>query len=166
MKTLKLTKNGKEISAKQLECSPTYYVTKEGDIWSTKTNKFLKVQKHPNGYRTIRIDNTYMVHKLVLSTFVPNGNKKAEVDHIDNNKANNNLENLRWVSRSVNAKNVVKKKREYKYKKMFKCIKDNVEHFFRLQKEAAYFIGCDPSAIHFALHGKLKNVCGYKIQYV
>ena len=67
MKTLKLTKNGKEITAKQLECSPNYYVTKEGDIWSTKRNKFLKVQNHPNGYRTIRIDNTYMVHKLVLS---------------------------------------------------------------------------------------------------
>lgn len=165
MKTLTLNKNGKQIEAKQLECNNAYYVTKEGDIWSTKSNKFLKVQNHPNGYRTIRIHNTYMMHKLILSTFFPNGNAKAEVDHIDGNKANNNLSNLRWVSRKVNAKNVTKN-RNYKYKRLFKCVKDEVEHSFNLQKEAALYIGCDPSAVCFALQGKLKTVNGYKLQYV
>ena len=165
MKTLTLNKNGKEIEAKQLECNKAYYVTKEGDIWSTKSNKFLKVQNHPNGYRTIRIHSTFMMHKLVLSTFFPNGNKKAEVDHIDGNKANNNLNNLRWVSRTVNARNV-KHKRNYTYKRSFKCVKDGIEKVFNLQHEAASYIGCDPSAICFALQGKLKTVNGYKLQYV
>lgn len=45
------------------------------------------------------------VHRLVALTFLDNPDKLPEVDHIDRNRGNNNIENLRWVSKSENNKN-------------------------------------------------------------
>ena len=35
---------------------------------------------------------------LVVNAFIPNPNNKPFIDHIDSNKSNNNVNNLRWYS--------------------------------------------------------------------
>ena len=45
------------------------------------------------------------VHRLVASVFIPNPNGYETVDHIDRNKANNTVKNLRWASRKMQADN-------------------------------------------------------------
>ena len=47
----------------------------------------------------------YSVHKLVAETYISNPNSYTEVDHIDRNKQNNKVSNLRWVTRAENMKN-------------------------------------------------------------
>lgn len=42
------------------------------------------------------------VHRLVALFFIPNPYNEEQVDHIDRNKHNNKVENLRWVSPSEN----------------------------------------------------------------
>lgn len=47
----------------------------------------------------------YHIHKLVAETFIPNKENKPTVDHIDRNKTNNNVSNLRWATYKEQIKN-------------------------------------------------------------
>ena len=101
-----------------------YVINKKGDIMSLFSGKLLynnHCKKFNNSYAKHALtDNNgiktdYYVHRLVYSTFhnIPMkdfGNKV--IDHIDRNKFNNNLENLRLVSSSENNKNVEHKQRK------------------------------------------------------
>ena len=69
-----------------------YKITKKGDIWSDKSNKYLQ-QRLCNGYYTINIKKKeYTVHRLVAETFIPNPNNKPYVNHIDCDKTNNKVD--------------------------------------------------------------------------
>jgi hypothetical protein len=45
---------------------------------------------------------SYLVHRLVLSAFVPNPLDLTDTDHLDRNCLNNKLENLTWLSHRDN----------------------------------------------------------------
>lgn len=45
------------------------------------------------------------MHRLVALTFIPNPDNKAEVDHINRNKLDNSISNLRWVTHGENQLN-------------------------------------------------------------
>ena len=47
------------------------------------------------------------IHRLVAEAFIPNPDNKREVDHIDNNKSNNDVSNLRWVTHKENQNNEI-----------------------------------------------------------
>ena len=74
-----------------------------------------------NGYAIVALTTQHgkvhrKMHRLIAQQFLPNPNNLPEVDHIDRDKLNNSLNNLRWVSRSDNNRNRTVKaygKREY-----------------------------------------------------
>lgn len=53
----------------------------------------------------------YYVHQLVARAFIPNPENKPCIDHIDNDKNNNHVENLRWVTHLENMNNTITRKR-------------------------------------------------------
>lgn len=66
----------------------------------------IKVATEDHGYKKVGLHDkdgnsrTYTIHRLVMKMFV--GDSPLYVDHIDGNKANNRLDNLRYVTNSEN----------------------------------------------------------------
>ena len=88
---------------------PDYLIYPDGRVWSKKRNIFLKECERKNHYSNVKIYNgkqkTFMIHRLVAEHYIPNPENKPEVDHINRNKHDNRVENLRWVSRIENSQN-------------------------------------------------------------
>ena len=79
-----------------------YSISSEGRICNNNTNKLLKLTLRPTGYVVISVINnngksrTEYMHKLVLLTFIgPPPNFGITCDHINRNKSDNALTNLR-----------------------------------------------------------------------
>ena len=84
-----------------------YSVDTEGNVYSIKLSRVLNGFLNHNGYRKVELWNDgkgkhKFVHRLVWEAYngpVPVG---LEIDHIDRDRLNNNLSNLRLVTRSQN----------------------------------------------------------------
>ena len=63
--------------------------------------------KNENG-KTIK-QMQYYTHRLIAETLIENHNNYPEVDHIDENKLNNHISNLRWISKKNNMRHRQKK---------------------------------------------------------
>lgn len=80
-----------------------YYISNNGDFYSTFTKRLLKPQKDHKGYLYVEIGRKkYKVHRLVAEYFIPNPKNLPQVNHIDCDKTNNNVNNLEWVTNRQN----------------------------------------------------------------
>ena len=76
--------------------------------------KIIKGSLGKNGYYTVSLHNPatqkrkkLLVHRIVAQTFIPNPDIKSVVDHINTNKTDNRVENLRWVTHRENNLNSI-----------------------------------------------------------
>lgn len=94
-----------------------YQVSNFGRVKSLKygKEKILKAIKNKNGYLHITLCKSnkakqFLIHRLVAHMFCSGFFNKAEVDHIDTNRQNNNADNLRWCKHKENCNNDLSKK--------------------------------------------------------
>lgn len=78
--------------------------TEPGKIKTPQHNK-------KTGYCHVKVSGSLgkrsmSLHRLVAQAFLPNPNNYREVDHIDRDKTNNHVDNLRWCTREENMANV------------------------------------------------------------
>lgn len=95
---------------KPIDGYDNYEVSTKGNVRNATTGKILKPGKGSHGYYIVvlyknSIAKSCTVHKLVAQTFIGNAESKPFVDHIDNDRLNNNVSNLRWVTYSENNQN-------------------------------------------------------------
>jgi len=89
----------------------TYSINKNGEVKDLRNGHILNGHKDPSGYLKVQLKNPdgykgFLVSRLVLMTFNPVDNMdELECDHKDRNILNNNLDNLRWVTKSENQQN-------------------------------------------------------------
>lgn len=102
-KKIDLTKEWKILS-----CNENYGVNKDGEIFNIKTENII-FGSDRNGYRRVELSGVnYSVHRLVYETFNGPIPDKMIIDHINGDRADNRLENLRCISQSENANNAVR----------------------------------------------------------
>ena len=80
-----------------------YLITNYGRVWSNIKGDWLKSTENPNGYLYCNIGGSSIsIHRAVALTYIPNPLGLAEVNHKDENKHNNYVDNLEWISRQDN----------------------------------------------------------------
>ncbi len=88
-----------------------YEISNQGNVRNKKTNRILRPQDNGIGYKRCYIvgddgqRKQKLVHRLVCCSFVPRNGERIEVDHIDRDKNNNVVWNLRWATRGENCRN-------------------------------------------------------------
>ena len=84
-----------------------YRVSNQGRVFDILRDKFISIYQKPKGYLCccLRKDNReHMknVHRIVAESFIPNPDKKSQVNHINGIKSDNRSINLEWVTPSEN----------------------------------------------------------------
>jgi len=103
----------------EIQDYPNYLIHDDGRVWSKPRKDsrgcqvkggFLKHVKTQAGYHRVYLcrdgKGKYVpVSRLVALHYLPNPENKSEVDHIDRDKDNNHISNLRWATRQENCDN-------------------------------------------------------------
>lgn len=152
-----------------IDCQQTGYII--SDLGRVKSATGLTLKNYiDGGYSRVHIvtENKSwcsQVHRLVLEAFIgPPPNPECNtVDHINRERSDNRLVNLRWASRSEQMYNSSRSK-----KVVMMDMDENELQTFQSTGEAAKFLGNDkaPRPIRAVCNGYSKTACGYKWKYI
>lgn len=89
---------------------PKYEVSNWGNVRNVKTGTVLQPGVKKHGYKVVSLSKpgviaSATVHRLVATHFIPNPESKPKLDHIDNDRTNNHVSNLRWATNTENCRN-------------------------------------------------------------
>lgn len=158
---------------KVIEDYPNYMVSNMGRVKNYTTNKVLKPHKIENGYQQVFLYKNikrkmFLLHRLIAQTFIPNPNNLPQVNHKNEDKSDNRVENLEWCSCSYNnsygtapkrrkeklSKSVLQFTKDGEFIKKWDCITDIKNN-----------LGIERSNIYSCCIGKYKTTGGYKWGY-
>ena len=163
----KISNTGKVLSLKRILHTSYHnrlHVTNE---------RILKSHITRNGYELVSLNkdnkkDRYLVHRLVAEAFIPNPKSLPQVNHKDENKLNNHIENLEWCTAKYNGEYSRTLQKAYAAikRKVTQYTKTNV--FIKTFESATYAsrqTGIKQSSITLACQGKYKTAGGYVWKY-
>ena len=146
-----------------------YAISNCGNIKSyTKLNsrgqylkqRILKPVLMKNGYYTVTLykdgcSSKKYIHRLVAEAFIPNSENKSTVDHINRDRLDNRVENLRWATYSEQRGNQISTER------YILALKDGFRQIFKSQTEASRITGVDSTTISHIVNYKYNRSNGW-----
>ena len=143
-----------------------YAVTSCGKVWSYKRKKFLVPKHSVKGYLFVSlwkdgVFKTKLIHRLVAEAYIPNPNNMPQINHRDENKENNCLQNLEWCDAKYN--NNYGTRNDKIKKPILQFTLDG--EFVREWPSASDVSKEIQSNIVSCLKGKRKSACGYIWRY-
>ena len=159
-----------------------YEVSNWGRVKSLNYNhtgkgKILKQNQIMNGYKSVMLckdgkRKNYLVHRLVAEAFIPNPDNLPQVNHKDENKTNNNVDNLEWCDAKYNHNygtiNERISKSQINGKRSKIVIQYNLDGTFVREWPSTMECGrngYDQSSVADCCRGKLKTYKGFLWEY-
>lgn len=138
-----------------------------------RKGRVLKGRKDKYGYIQVGLykqgaASKKKIHRLVAEAFISNPENKPEVNHIDEDKTNNIISNIEWVTPKENLNHGTRNERSSR-KQSIPIIATNLNtgeyREFYGSRECARQLGLNQSNITKVLKGKQKQTGGYTFQY-
>lgn len=134
-------------------------------------NKELNVCCNTQGYSYVNINNKrYRLHRLIAMKYISNPDNKPVVDHIDNNKENNSISNLQWLTYSENSKKAYIDNDNMKFKGSLKrniltIDQDGNTKKHKSIREVAKYLNRNVAGVYRCLKGEWTNCNKHKVVY-
>lgn len=150
---------------KDVEEYPNYKISNLGRVYSIKNDIMLKQRLDKDGYPCVTLSHKgktkyFFVHRLVAKSFLKNPNNLPTINHIDENKTNNCVNNLEYMTHKDNVR-YSQAKKVYQYDKSFNLVKiwDSVMDIERT-------INIPNQSISACCRKECKSIRGYVWSYV
>lgn len=151
-----------------------YSIDRNGNVFSHKLNRLLKPKIDKDGYKSVAltVDGTtkhLRVHRLVAITYIPNPNNYTIVNHINEIKDDNRVENLEWCTVKYNnnygSRNLKMSKSKQLKPVLQLSLTGEVVARFNGVKEAMTLTGINRNCIREVIRGNRKSAGGYAWKY-
>ena len=144
---------------------------------STKFHKqkefILKPSLINTGYEVVTLYSKekrkkFQIHRLVATAFIPNPNNLPCVNHKDENKENNSVENLEWCDYVYNSNygTGIERSKEKRLGNKFVVINLDTGEVYQTPKDASRATGIHNDSISKVCKGKSKTAGGYRWRYL
>ena len=154
-----------------------YAVTSCGKVWSYRSKIFLKATANNKGYLMVGLhkdghEKKYLLQRLVLEAYCPvEEMEKLEVNHKDEDRKNDSLNNLEWTTHKENCNYSSHNEKQSKAhtnhprkSKRVRCVETEI--IYPSMKEASRQTGIHNDSISRCCRGVYQKAGGFHWEFV